>query len=62
MRLQVAQRAVAAPAHVTGEHFVAGVQLQVSLQDLGAGEALSALVAGVIFLPAVGQLVAFQRR
>lgn len=59
VRLQVAQRAVAAAAHVAGEGFAASVQLQVSLQDLGAGEALPALLAGVSFPPAVRQLVTF---
>lgn len=60
MRLQVAERAIAAPAHVTGERLAAGVQKQVSLQDLGAGEGLLALVAGVRFPPAVCQRVASQ--
>lgn len=49
-------------AYVAGEGFVAGVPLQVCFQDLGTGEALPTLLAGVTFLSTVHQLVAFQRR
>lgn len=60
MHLQVPERAVAAPAHFTAEWLIAGMQLQVSLENVATGEALPTRVAGVHSLLTVGQQVALQ--
>lgn len=60
VHLQVPERAVAAPTRVAAERLIVGVQLQVSLENVAAGEALPTRVTGVHSLLIVGQQVALQ--